>query len=304
MQKAIILGGSGLLGQSLAKYLSSKKIEVLCIGQRSLTIKKTKKLFGNLAKYIQLDIRNIDRLQEILNEMEWSPGSNCIFYNFAWRGNQSLTDGTIDDQMLNVSLSTSAIIAAKKLGCKKFINSGTLEETYIEWHLNNDKPYDSPHLNYAISKLASRDMCLMVSYIEKIDYVHTRLSVPLFNDLSIGGYVSQTLKKISKNKEYDLPHSNQLYDILPTSEVARAYYSIGLKGKNKSDYFIGSGLPTSLGSYFYNFEQYLTKQPQKDYKNTSVYPSSFFDISDLTADTGFIPSENLFSLLEIGAWNE
>ena len=111
------------------------------------------------------------------------------FLSFCMGGVDRLTDGNIEDQLKNVTFSANAIKVAKKIGCLKFVNSGTIEETYAEWHLNNKSKYNSSQANYAMAKLAARDMCKMVAYLEKIDYVHTRLSVPLSPDLTKGGYV-------------------------------------------------------------------------------------------------------------------
>ena len=177
----------------------------------------------------------------------------------------------------------------------KFINSGTIEETYAEWHINKGLPYSSAQGNYAIAKLSSRDMCAMVAYIEKIDYIHTRLSVPLSPDLSIGGYISKTLKKIVDKESYEPPTNDQLFDIIFTHDVAQAYYLIGLHGKNKADYFIGSGKPTKLNDYFKQFEQAISGIQIKE----NNYTSAFFKTEQLFTDTGFVASTNRFNLLRV-----
>ena len=298
IHKAIISGGTGLVGQSVARYLANNGVDVLCIGRSSLLNSSVYEMFGKGVTYLKLDINDISDLDNKIKNIKWEPGSNCVFYHFAWSGNKRLSDGSPEEQLKNVTSSSLAIKAAKKIGCSKFINSGTIEETYAEWHLKMGSKFNSPQSNYAIAKLASRDMCLMTSYLEKIDYIHTRLSVPISPDLSIGGYVPQTLKKIISKEAYDLPKNKQLFDIVSTKDVAVAYYLIGQKGTNKSDYYIGCGKPTTLQDYFLQFERYIKglSHEQKEYRD--IYSSNFFDVKSTYQDTGFLASYNQFNLFE------
>ena len=80
---------------------------------------------------------------------------------------------------MNSIYTSEALKVAKDIGCEKFINFGSIQETLAETSLKNDLNFNTSQMNYTISKLASRDMCLMLGYLEKIDYIHTRLSVPI-----------------------------------------------------------------------------------------------------------------------------
>jgi len=302
MKKAIISGASGLVGKSVVRYLSSKGIDVLCLGRQYLTSEDINEYFGEGVKYIQLDMENISRLPDKINNLNWSAGNNCVFYNFAWGGSKGkgLTEGGLEDQLRNAISSSLAVKSAKKIGCSKFINSGTLEETYAEWHLGNDLPYSSAQGDYAIAKLASRDMCRIIAYLERIDYIHTRLSVPLSPDLSVGGFISKTLKKIENKENYEPAKNNQLFDIISINNVAKAYHLIGLYGKNKANYFIGSGKPTKLNHYFENFRKARLGIPieEQDYSSSSEI-LSFFNTEELQADTGFLALDDRFNLFGV-----
>ena len=134
-------------------------------------------------------------LPEKIKKNNWDPEEECVFYNFAWGGDEKLTDGSFQAQFNNATFSANALLAAKKkkIGCSKFINVGTMEETFAENYLKNPTNVSPPNrsqINYTCAKLASRDMCKILSYLEKIDYIHTRLSVPLSQSLDKGGYIS------------------------------------------------------------------------------------------------------------------
>lgn len=301
MKKAIITGAIGLVGLAVAKYLSNKGIDVLCLDRKQLDDIEIRNKFGSAnIKYLSIKMEDILSLHEEMKKIGWLTGTSCVFYNFAWGGHDKLTDGEFQDQFNNAIHSSNAVLSAKKLGCSKFINVGTLEETFAEGFLKdpkNNTPYTSSQTNYAISKLASRDMCKMVSYLEKIDYIHTRLSVPLDPHLKSGGYISSVLTKIYEGKTYKKPNNNQLFDIILTEDVAKAYYLIGLKGKNKADYFIGTSQPKTLRQYFELFEQ--LKRGVNDNnanRNNNKMDTGIFSIDPLVKDTGFVLSNNFEDL--------
>ena len=131
-------------------------------------------------------------------------------------------------------------------------------------------------------------MCRVVAYLEKIDYVHTRLSVPLAPDLSRGTYIASTLKRIVRGEVYEPPQNEQLYDIVLTDDVARAYYMIGQRGRNKADYFIGTSKPATLKQYFAQFERMVQALPIQPNQSVSSYHAQFFDTFSLFQDTGFV----------------
>ena len=88
-----------------------------------------------------------------------------------------LTDGSFDDQLSNVVNSANAVKCAKLMGCSKFVNCGSLQETFIEDFVDqHNNEFKLEQINYSSAKLASWKICNITSYLEKIDYVHTRLS--------------------------------------------------------------------------------------------------------------------------------
>lgn len=290
MKKAIITGATGLIGMAVARHFVSLGIEVLCLGRQTFSPEEINRLYGVGSNYLRLEMEDIASLVERIDVMEWSPGEECVFFNFAWRGNKKLTDGSFGEQLNNAIHAAEAVRSAAKLGCIKFVNTGTLEETFAEQFLEemSEQPYSSAQEDYALAKLASRDMCKMVAYLEKIDYVHTRLSVPLALDLSQGNYVARTLIKIAEGKPYEPPINKQLLDILNIDDVARAFYSIGIKGKNKADYYIGTLTPATLAQYFEMFERFVNSNYSDDTDIAAANHLGRRNIEALYRDTGFV----------------
>ncbi len=298
MKKAIVTGSTGLIGMATARHLSDAGIPVLCIGRRSLSPSQITDSFGDHSTYLALSMERISSLEKEIDQIKWDASNDCIFYNFAWSGVKSLTDGTFEEQMKNAVHAANAVKTAREIGCSKFVNIGTLEETFVERYLQNKNlPYNFNQSNYALSKLASRNLCKMTAYLEKIDYVHSRLSIPLISDLSKGTYVASTLRKIFNGIPYDKPTNKQLFDIVLTEDVAKAYCLIGHHGKNKADYFIGTSKPDTLAGYFQNFEQCI-KGEMKTFFSPNASSEDIFDSSQLKSDTDFAPEKNLLDVIK------
>jgi len=300
VKKAIITGATGLVGSTVARYLASHGVSVLCLGRQPLDQARVSSLFGNGVAYLNLNMDEVPALAERMKKLSWSSDSETVFFHFAWRGQERLADGSFSDQLDNAIHAAEAVRAAKMVGCARFVNAGTLEETFIESYLQGtrDEPYRSSQTNYALAKLAARDTCKMVAYLEKIDYIHTRLSVPLAPDLSRGTYIALTLKKIAQGKKYEAPQNEQLFDIVLTDDVARAYYLIGQKGRNKADYFIGTSNPATLKQYFAQFEQIVQGVSIQLDKPISDHHARFFDTHALHEDTGFVASTGFQEIIQ------
>lgn len=297
MKKAIITGASGLVGRSVVRCLISRGIPLLCLGRHNFDSKEVQEHFGEGVEYIKLDMADIPSLQKKIHDKNWDVGKDCVFYNFAWAGTNRLTDGSFDDQLQNAISSSSAVEVASRIGCSKFINCGTLEETYAESSICNGSVYSSSQDNYAIAKLACRDMCAMVAYLNKIDYIHTRLSAPVSSDLSGQGFIANTLRKIQNGAHYEPAQDNRLYDVIDTSDVAEAYYLLGLYGKNKGNYFIGSGVPTTLTDFFTNFKKAsLGKTVERKYY--CLEDLSTFSTELLRSHTGFVAKSSKFNFAQ------
>ena len=295
MNKAIITGASGMVGMSVAKHLSSMGVELLCLGRKNFNTQDCHKYFGERSIYISLQMRDINKLPENLKKIGWSSCEGAIFYNFAWFGKNSLVDGEFSDQLENAVWSAEAVKVAKAIGCSKFINSGSMEESFIDdfSKKKNKQEYKSTQTNYGLAKLAARDICRIVAYIEGIDYIHTRLSVPLDPDLLKGTYIVSTMKKILKGEEYEKPQSASLYDLVLLEDVARAYQLIGEKGFNKADYYIGIGKPATLQQHFDRLAQISDDYNSVENDLIENDNAHLFDIQRLKQEAGFIASQGL-----------
>jgi nucleoside-diphosphate-sugar epimerase len=253
MKIAIVSGANGYLGQALIKNLLEHNIKVFAIARTGLL----NLIDPNLVS-IKSDLNDIE---SVLNKFEGLINSSgAVFYHAAWRGDNRLMDGELGEQLTNTVNSVNALKIANHLKCSKFINIGSQEERLFDRQLANQNKecasLNVSNLNYVTAKLASRDMCRLVAYMDKIDYIHTRLSV-ITDPNSDKGYINSTLNKIKTGKPYEKPQNSQLYDFTHIADVTNAYVELGKYGKNNSDYYIGSGNPRALDEYFNIYSDYI-----------------------------------------------
>lgn len=298
MKQAIVTGSSGYIGSAVIKKLLENKIEVLSVSRKKDNVINPNSSH-NLLKHVYLDLNNIDLLPREISNNNWSIGKECVFYNFAWSGSQKLMDGTIEDQLLNVKYSANSVKVASQIGCSKFINSGSIEESFVENHINkfwNTQKFKSNNVNYAISKLASRNMCNLLAYLNKIDYVHTRFSAAIDKDLKGAGYILDVIRKIKNGQPYENPSNEGLFDIIDLEDLSNAYYLLGINGINKIDYFIGSGFPRKLVDYFLYFENLVKHNKLTPLKTYNEF--EYFNVSDLTRETKLDLTDSYINIIQ------
>jgi nucleoside-diphosphate-sugar epimerase len=300
MQSAIVSGATGLVGSAVVRHMLDQDVEVLALGRRHLDSKEVEGFFGAEVPYLSIPQGEINRIESALQAIEWSPVKDCVFYNFAWSGRNGLTDGSLEMQLGNATNAANTLKVAKALGCNRFVNAGTLEETVMGRWIREEAtaPYRSSQANYALAKLTSRDLCVITAYLQKLDYVHTRLSVPLNFSLSGGNYVASALRKIAAGKMYEAPQNSALFDIVSTRDVARAYFLLGSRGVRNGDYYIGTSRPTTLTQYFKYFAEAKSGHHESKLNLASGESAEIFDTTQLRKDTGFSPEDNFEDLLK------
>lgn len=297
MQKAIILGASGYIGKALVKELLQSNIEVVCLLKQNQDIQGNERQ-KNSHKWLLktkkdsklLQIIYFDNLKNDIN-IE-SSNKELAFYNLAWRGKNRLNDGGIKEQINNVILTGETIKLAKKLGCKKFINVSSQEQTIFESYLQNkwqNEPYTSNAIFYSGAKFAAFELGKLTAYLEKIDFINTKFSIPLDSNLSSNSFVASNFKKILKGIDYEVPKNTQECEIINLNELALALKIAGQKGKNNADYYLGNGVTQTLENYFLEFKNILENKDSKSFlkSNKDFSPKSFQNDTNFSFKKGF-----------------
>jgi nucleoside-diphosphate-sugar epimerase len=306
MKLAIIAGGNGLIGRSLATQLLQKFIPVIILGSSTRLHKDLDKFNSKIISYV--NVKNnpgyISKLEsEIKTNINFSEDS--VFFNLAWRGKKLIKDGDISDQLQNVRLSCDFVKLAKDLKARKYILAGSMEELIFERFVDSnlwrsDIEIYKPNW-YALAKVACRNQCAFEAYVQKIDFCYATISAVVDKKLRTEKFIETSIKNILKGCKIPIVENKELHNICSTDEISRQLIAIAKNGVNKSNYVLGTGESWSLQEYFIKLEE-IKKNNNNNFlisnnlNNIGILKKKDFEISNLTRDTGYKTSENINKL--------
>lgn len=297
MKKAIITGATGFIGSHLVKLLLEKNMEVLALGRKDwIEIDRNRLQVHENLTYLKLEMSGIESLPEKIHKIKWVPQEDCVFYNFAWWGKTALSDLEIGAQMENVTWTSNALIAAKKIGCTKFVHVGTMEEAFTQKYLEldycNNSEYNR-HVIYSVAKMVSRNMLKLLSAEYKIDLIIATNSHVMgpFDDKD--SFLQVTLQKLINGDDLIFSTGEQYFDVISVSDCALAYKLIGSKGESGEEYWVGSGEARPLKEYVKIMAKLYPSGKELKFGEFSYNDISLkkddFDIYNLIEDTSFEP---------------
>ncbi len=299
MKSAIITGATGFIGSTLVKLLIESDIKVLALGRKPWAEVDPKRLQQNdLLTYCQVNMEQIESLPQKVEELSWS-GKDCVFYNLAWGGKLRLSDLETEHQVNNIVWSANSLIAAKKVGCSRFVHVGTMEEAFTSKYLQLDFHKNSEynrHVVYSVAKMGSRNLLKILAKQEGIDLmIGTNSHVMGPND-DKDSFLQVTLQKLIDGDELIFSTGEQIFDVISSFDCARAYQLIGEKGKPHREYWIGSGKARQLKKYVKIMSDLYPSGKELQFGKFEYNDISLrledFSIETLTEDTGFTPSKS------------
>ena len=285
MKKAIVNGSLGTIGLALVNQLLKRNVRVYAVAfpgdPRIERIPKG-------AVVIPCDMREIETLTDRVD----APVD--AFFHLAWAG----TIGPGRDDMLlqtqNIRCAIDAANAAKALGCQVFVGVGSqAEHGRIEGRVTADAPC-FPTNGYGMAKLCAGQMTRVVCRQLGLRHVWARvLSVYGVNDgpLSV---ISILLDKLFKGEKPALTAGEQMWDYLYAEDAADALCCMAENGRDGAIYPVGSGQIRPLREYFEILRDAVDPSLPLGLGEIPYPPNQVMhleaDISQLTADTGFVPS--------------
>ena len=285
MKGVVITGATSMLGVALIKECLKNQIKVLAIVRRDST---------NLYRIPNSkDIKVIECNLDELSEIEGSKESYQVFYHFGWdyTGRQNRNNAAL--QYLNIKYTLDAVELANRYGCTSFIGAGSQAEYGRVQNVITPDNAVNPEIAYGIAKYAAGKLSLLQCAAIGMQCIWTRIfSVygPYDNKDTM---IMYSIQKLMAHEKHSYTKSEQLWDYLYCDDAERAFYLIGLQGKDKSIYCIGSGKVKHLSEYIDQIRNNIDPKlevgiGENDYSEQQVMHLCA-DISNLIADTGFQP---------------
>ncbi len=286
MKKAIVCGGAGFVGSALVNELVGRGVETWVIVREGFT-DRYHRLEGLPVHIVECDLDRIGGIPERMPERDID-----VWYQLAWDGlfHEPLLD--YRRQTANIRYVMDAIVAAKEIGCGKFIGSGSISQYELAVpegrHAEGDK-----HKIYKTAKLACEYMGEGVAQQQGIGFIW-----PIFTNIFGVGETSPRLinsmiRNLLAGKHQPLSEGNQIYDFIYIADAVRALYMIGEKGKNGGHYVLAGGDAKPLKEFLTVVRDVVNPDAKLGFgemKFNGIYlPAELYSIEELTRDTGFIP---------------
>lgn len=288
MEKAIVVGGAGFVGNAVVKELLKNDTEVYTIVRPGFFERGTNhRLDGLNVHVIECDIRQIVQLESMVQERGFD-----AWYQFAWDGlfNEPLLDYTT--QIMNIKWIMDAIVIASNLGCKKFIGAGSISQYELQTMEGQTNNKDK-HKVYKTAKLACEYMGRSVANGCRIEF-YWPIIINIFGEGETSPrLINSMIRNLQAGKHQALSEGNQIYDFVYIDDAARAFYLIGEKGKQYKTYVIGSGDAKQLKVFLCTLRDVVAPDAQLGFGqltfNGIYLPKELYDISAIQRDTGYAP---------------
>lgn len=286
VNSAIITGPTGGIGRALCCCLADQGITVYAVcrpgSSRAAALPKHKSIIQ-----VECDVSELAKLPEKIS------GGADVFYHFAWAHTIGPGRNDMPAQIQNIRYTIDAVQAAAQLGCKVFIGAGSQAEYgRVEGVLKPETPC-FPENGYGMAKLCAGHMSRVECQKLGVDHIWTRI-------LSVYGpgdgaetMISGVIRKLQAGEKPSLTAGVQQWDYLYSEDAANAFYRLARYGINGKTYVLGSGTAKPLKEYIEQLRDAIDPSLPLGLGEIPYGPLQVMhleaDISQLTADTGFLP---------------
>lgn len=281
----------------LVDHLKSAGIEVVAVGRKDLeSLSPSRKASLDGTRYIRQNMQDLGQLIDVLGEGHWGEDNECVFFNLAWGGLNSLSDVDARAQLRNVGWSLQALETAKILGCFKFIQVGTMEEVFAERYMELDHNLESKfnrHIIYAAAKIVARNALRLRAQEIGLDFIYVRNSHVMGPEDDKDSFLQVTLQKLLSGGDLVFSSGEQYFDVLSVYDCAKGYLLAATHGLPGEEYWVGSGAPRKLRDYVEEMYRLFPSGQKMRFGELSyedvVIQKDVFSIDLLRQHTGYSP---------------
>lgn len=285
MKKVIITGAGGFIGGALTKYFLEKGVTVYGVD----IDRKKMSSYADYENFISISsgFSEYSHLSEIIKDNDID-----VFYHFAWQGGMG---GAIfknyEMQINNAKYACIAMEQAIKIGCKKLVFAGTMNEYEMDSYIKVD--YFEPRYTYIYSaaKQLSEAICKTLAFNNGIEFCAGRIAMAYGEGNPHKNLPNVVIKNLISNTPCKLIEGNDLYDMVYIDDIVRAFEAIGERGKNMKSYYIGHRKITTFRNIIEKIAEILNPDCPLLFGEYPDVPSGVdyanIDLNALYNDTGF-----------------
>lgn len=300
--RAVISGASCSMGTALVRQMTEKGISVTVLCRRGSTRNSEfENMPGVSIRYLEMS--------------EYSAAQNDtgekydVFFHLAWDDRKSpRTRNDVYLQKENLGYALDAVGLAYRLGCHTFVGLGSQAEYgRYEGKLTGKTP-TFPETAYGAAKLCAGEMTRIEAHRLGMAHEWVRVLSVFGPKDSENTMIKSAIVKLTGGEVPQFTKGEQKWDYLFCEDAARALFSVAKSGVDGKIYPLGSGVARPLSEYICEIRDTVSPGAKIDLGAVPYAPGQVMylcaDISELTADTGFVPitsfSDGIKSFIEKG----
>lgn len=288
MQKVIISGAAGFIGNAVARKLIDQGVQVVAVVKpgtnQSAEAFRLKDLHATV---IECDLKEIEKLPNLIEEQGYD-----AFYQFAWDGVDKKSFDDYEKQIDGIRWMMKSIEVAATLRCRKFIGAGSVTQLELLYQEGRFFTEDR-HKYFRAVQLASETMGRAVAREKGIQFIWP-IIINVYGEGEIAPrLVNSMIKNLLAGNHQSFSPGEQMYDFVHIQDAANAFCLIGEKGREDSQYIIGSGAARPLKEYLSIIRDVVAPEMKLGLGELEFHglemTEDMLNIESLTKDTGFKP---------------
>lgn len=218
--KYIVTGATGFVGQALVNQLIKEKNHIVVLVRNQAKVPK-EWIENDLVTIFISEMENYNKIVEYIKEKNFD-----IFVHLAWSGTSGMERANVKMQLDNVNYCCEAVCLAAKLGCKKFVNAGSIMEYEVIDFIPSDGTQPGLGNIYSTAKLTADYMAKTIAAKEGLNYNNVIISNIYGAGEKSQRFLNTTLRKMLRNESIPLTHGNQLYDFIYITDAVNAIIKV------------------------------------------------------------------------------
>ncbi len=287
MDKVIVIGANGFLGNKLTRYLIRHDIHVVAFVPTGFDSANVTSLPGVVC--CEFSFGSLDKLDSI-----YAIKNVDTIYNMAWIGVNAIDRNNASLQLRNVVSNLETAEFAKRNGIRRLIIPGSAAQYACSGRVIDGFGSPAPSDLYSAAKAATYDFIKIYCELERIELIWTLITSIYGTGRDDNNLLSYVIKSFLRGERPSTTKLEQRWDYLHVEDLMEALYLLGMRGKGGKVYPVGSGESRTLREYVEIIRDSIAPGLQigigeVPYKN-SIIDNQVLDISSLEEDTGFKPS--------------
>ncbi len=288
MKRVIVSGAAGFIGNAVARQLVSQGVHVIAVVKPGTAQSEEAFRLKNFdVPVIECDLKEIEYLPKLIGTQGYD-----AFYQFAWDGVDKEAFADYERQIDNIRWSIKSVEAAAALKCRKFIGAGSV--TQMELLYKDGRFFtEDRHKYYRAAQLASEAMGRAAAREKGIQFLWPIIINVYGEGETTPRLVNNMIRNLLAGKYQSFSPGEQMYDFLHIQDAARAFCLIGEKGREESQYIIGSGKARPLKEYLGIIRDVVAPEMKLGLGELEFHglemTEEMLNIDTLISDTGFSP---------------